>query len=58
LTTGALAFAAVFAKSLAVRFAARDESRGAMLARAFEFAAALLVLGFGLALLASSGVGA
>jgi nickel/cobalt exporter len=58
LTTGALALAAVFAKALAIRFAAGEETRVAMLARAFEFVAALLVLGFGLALLTSSGVGA
>ena len=58
MTTGALAFAAVFAKSLAVRFAAGEDSRVALIARGFEFAAALLVLGFGLALLFASGVNA
>jgi nickel/cobalt transporter (NicO) family protein len=58
LTTGALAFAAVFAKTIAVRFAAGEDSRVALIARAFEFAAALLVLGFGLALLAASRGGA
>jgi ABC-type nickel/cobalt efflux system permease component RcnA len=51
LTTGALAWAAVFAKAVAMRLAAGDESRVALAARGFEFAAALLVLGFGLALL-------
>jgi ABC-type nickel/cobalt efflux system permease component RcnA len=58
LTTGALAFAAVFAKGLAVRFAAGEDSRVILVARGFEFAAALLVLGFGLALLLGSGAGA
>jgi ABC-type nickel/cobalt efflux system permease component RcnA len=58
LTTGALAFAAVFAKSVAVRFAAGDGSRVALIARGFEFVAALLVLGFGVALWMASGVAA
>jgi nickel/cobalt transporter (NicO) family protein len=58
LTTGALAFAAVFAKDLAVRFAAGEDSRVTLVARGFEFAAALLVLGFGLALLLGSSAGA
>jgi nickel/cobalt exporter len=57
-TTGALACAAVFAKGLALRFAAGQDSRVALIARAFEFAAALLVLCFGLALLAGSGAAA
>jgi ABC-type nickel/cobalt efflux system permease component RcnA len=56
LTTGALAWAAVFAKRAAIRFAAGEDSRVALIARGFEFAAALLVLAFGLALLAGSGV--
>ena len=50
ITTGALACLAVFAKGLAVRFAAGEDSRVALVARACEFAAALAVLGFGLAL--------
>jgi len=50
LTTGALACLAVFAKGLAVRFAAGEDSRAALVARLFEFAAALAVLTFGLAL--------
>jgi len=51
LTTGALAWAAVFAKALAMRLAAGDDSRVVLAARAFEFVAALLVLAFGLALM-------
>jgi ABC-type nickel/cobalt efflux system permease component RcnA len=58
LTTGALAWAAVFAKRLAVRFASGEDSRVALIARGFEFAAALLVLGFGVALLVGSGAAA
>ena len=50
ITTGALATLAVFAKDLAVRFAAGEDSRAALVARACEFAAALLVLFFGLGL--------
>ena len=50
-TTGALATLAVFAKSAAMRFAAGEDSRAALVARGFEFAAALAVLAFGLALL-------
>ena len=57
-TTGALALAAVFAKSWSLRLAAGESSRVRLIARAFEFAAALAVLGFGLALwTASGGVG-
>ena len=51
-TTGALAWVAVFAKSTAMRLAAGENSRLALVARGFEFAAALAVLAFGLALLA------
>ena len=51
-TTGALAWTAVFAKSTAMRLAAGQSSRLTLLARGFEFAAALAVLAFGLALLA------
>ncbi len=58
LTTGALAFAAVFAKGLAVRFAAGEDLRVTLIARGFEFAAALLVLAFGVALLVGSSKGA
>jgi len=59
-TTGALAWGAVFAKSLALRFAAGEDTRVALIARGFEFAAALLVFAFGLALLSgmASGLGA
>jgi nickel/cobalt exporter len=50
LTTGALAFVAVFAKSLSMRFVAGEDTRVALVGRAFEFVAALAVLAFGLAL--------
>jgi nickel/cobalt transporter (NicO) family protein len=53
-TTGALAWTAVFAKSLAMRLAAGENSRLALVARGFEFAAALAVLAFGVALLFGS----
>ena len=49
--TGALAWVAVFAKSTAMRLAAGENSRLALVAKGFEFAAALAVLAFGLALL-------
>jgi nickel/cobalt transporter (NicO) family protein len=49
--TGALAWVAVFAKSTAMRLAAGENSRLALVARGFEFAAALAVLTFGVALL-------
>jgi ABC-type nickel/cobalt efflux system permease component RcnA len=58
LTTGALAWAAVFAKAVAMRMAAGDESRVALAARGVECAAALLVLAFGLALLLGAQGGA
>ena len=58
ITTGALAFAAVYAKGLALRFAAGENSRVTLIARGFEFAAALLVLAFGLALLLAANGGA
>jgi len=51
LTTGALAWTAVFAKSAAMRLAAGENSRLALVARGFEFAAALAVLGLGVALM-------
>ena len=51
-TTGALASLAVFAKGLAMRLAARESSRAALVARGLEFAAALCVLAYGVALLA------
>ena len=57
-TTGALAWMAVFAKSVAVRFAAGQDSRAALVARTFEFAASLAVLAFGLALLVGARGGA
>jgi nickel/cobalt transporter (NicO) family protein len=50
-TTAALAWTAVFAKSAAMRFAGGENSRLALVARGFEFAAALAVLAFGVALL-------
>ena len=50
-TTGALASLAVFAKGLAMRLAARESSRAALVARGLEFAAALCVLAYGAALL-------
>jgi ABC-type nickel/cobalt efflux system permease component RcnA len=50
-TTAALAWTAVFAKSAAMRLAAGENSRLALVAKGFEFAAALAVLAFGLALL-------
>jgi nickel/cobalt exporter len=50
LATGALASLAVFAKGLAVRFAAGEDTRAALVARCCEFAAALAVLTFGLTL--------
>jgi nickel/cobalt exporter len=50
-TTAALASMAVFAKSAAMRLAAGENSRLALVARGFEFAAALAVLAFGAALL-------
>jgi nickel/cobalt transporter (NicO) family protein len=53
-TTGALAWMAVFAKSAAMRLAAGENSRLALVAKGFEFAAALAVLAFGLALLVGS----
>jgi nickel/cobalt transporter (NicO) family protein len=49
--TGALAWIAVFAKSAAMRLAGGENSRLALVARGFEFAAALAVLAFGVALL-------
>jgi nickel/cobalt transporter (NicO) family protein len=49
--TGALAWIAVFAKSAAMRLARGENSRLALVARGFEFAAALAVLTFGVALL-------
>ena len=49
--TGALAWVAVFAKSTAMRLAAGENSRLALVARGFEFTAALAVLAFGVALL-------
>ena len=50
-TTGALAWMAVFAKSAAMRFAAGEDSRVALVARGIEFAAALAVLAFGVVLM-------
>ncbi len=58
ITTGALACLAVFAKGLAVRFARGEDSRVALVARGCEFAAALAVLAFGLALFFAARSGA
>jgi ABC-type nickel/cobalt efflux system permease component RcnA len=52
--TGALAWLAVFAKSAAMRLAAGENSRLVLVAKGFEFAAALAVFAFGLALLVGS----
>jgi nickel/cobalt transporter (NicO) family protein len=57
-TTGALATMAVFAKSTAVRFVLGEDSRAALVARSFEFAAAFAVLVFGVALILSARAGA
>jgi len=58
ITTGALAWVAVFAKAAAVRFAAGEDTRVALVARACEVLAALAVMAFGLALFfAASGTG-
>jgi nickel/cobalt transporter (NicO) family protein len=54
-TTGALAALAVFAKDLALRLARRESSLAGLIARTFEFAAALAVLLFGVALLLGYG---
>jgi nickel/cobalt exporter len=56
LTTGALATTAVFAKDLALRVTGAGAGRAALVARAAEFAAALLVLGLGVALLLGAGL--
>lgn len=58
LTTGALAWTAVFAKSAAMRLAAGENSRLTLVARGFEFAAALAVLAFGVALMLAARGGA
>ena len=55
ITTGALAMLAVFAKDIALRFARRESSLGGLIARLFEFAAALAVLAFGVLLLLGFG---
>ncbi len=56
-TTGALAALAVFGKDVAMRLASRESLRAALLARGLEFAAALCVLAYGLALLLLGPVG-
>jgi nickel/cobalt exporter len=56
LTTGALAAIAVYAKGVALRISGAGARRGAILARAAELAAAILVLCLGLALLAGLGL--
>jgi nickel/cobalt transporter (NicO) family protein len=57
-TTGALAWMAVFAKEAAMRFAAGEDSRLSLVARGFEFAAALAVLAVGVALIVAARGGA
>ena len=57
-TTGALAWMAVFAKSAAMRLAAGESSRLALVAKGFEFVAALAVLAFGVALIVGARGGA
>jgi nickel/cobalt transporter (NicO) family protein len=57
-TTGALAWVAVFAKKVAMRLAAGENSRLALVARGFEFAAALGVFAFGVLLMLGAGGGA
>jgi nickel/cobalt transporter (NicO) family protein len=57
-TTGALAWIAVFAKQAAMRLAAGENSRLALVARGFEFAAALAVFLFGVALMIGAQGGA
>jgi nickel/cobalt exporter len=57
ITTGALASMAVLAKGLAVRFLGEGSSRGALAARLLEFAAAILILMVGVALLSGAYVG-
>ncbi len=56
LTTGALAALAVHAKGVALRLSGDGARRTALLTRTAEFCAALLVLGFGLALLLGAGL--
>ncbi len=58
ITTGALAFVAVFAKSTAMRLAAGEDSWAALIGRGIEFAAALAVLAFGLLLMLGARGGA
>jgi len=57
ITTGALAGLAVFAKGAAVRLSGLGSRRALMIGRGAELLAALLVLGLGLTLLASSDLG-
>jgi nickel/cobalt transporter (NicO) family protein len=57
-TTGALASTAVFFKKTALRLAAGENSSALLVARTFEFAAALGVLAFGLALMVGARGGA
>jgi nickel/cobalt transporter (NicO) family protein len=54
-TTGALAALAVFAKDVALRLARKESSLAGLIARGFEFAAAIAVLIFGVALLLGYG---
>ena len=51
ITTAALAATAVLAKGIAMRLAGSEEGRGALVARALEVVAALVVLAVGLSLL-------
>ncbi len=56
ITTSALAATAVYAKSAAVRFGAKDSRRAVLIARSGEFIAAILVLALGVSLLFGLGL--
>ncbi len=57
-TTGAIAALSVFAKSLALRAAGRESPRANLVARGFEFSAAVLVFLFGATLLFATSLAA
>ncbi|PWB90150.1 high frequency lysogenization protein HflD [Methylocystis sp. MitZ-2018] len=56
ITTSALAATAVYAKSAAMRFGAKDSRRAVIIARGGEFIAAILVLALGVSLLFGLGL--
>jgi nickel/cobalt exporter len=56
LTTGAIAAVAVYAKDMALRVSGPGARRTTLIARLAEFCAALVVFGFGLALLLGLGL--